>query len=1227
MQEKNLEEKIESNLNEEKKDINEENKDEELENKKEEEYNKENLGEKIDEEKEKVEEKEEKEKIEEKEEKIESPEENPQGKEEIKDENIEENNEENKEEEINANNEDENKEEDEKNIDEEKNEGTEKIEEIQYKDEWEYSDASFDENYNNENNEENGEENLEEMNEEENEENKIETLTNESEQTKKTEEITKVMINSEEIPLYEEIQTPKEEELNKGTENHNVQEENKSEKPEKNPEKQISESNQSELNENQSKEKETNDKNSEEVKPDNNNTNDIKTPEQEDKSSIPNQINDNTAKEVKNPNENKLDIIDLKTPSQEGEQKTENNKKPVKKKIVQDLGFEILDTFEEDIQPCSTMNTSIDSSFPETILESINYESYLKELNTSGKKEIPQETFCSGFFIASFPKKNGQVIENLSKFPASCGHKDCSELPPMKPEIIYRYPLKDNKNLELNNLSATICFPAGIKMCYSEKENPKQIKDYVAQITNQKGERYYMRTFHFYKKMSNIDFTKEYEVTPLKHHLSKFGDDYLLLKEEEFTDEIVSGIQKNLEFCQELGFRDIVYIPCCICLISKYPYTAELGKCLETIYCIIGAKPGLLNFEINDLIMYLINSIPIPEKNTKIQFYIPYCNNPKIELQCPKLDDISTMNSNIMGLFKYFSVDSIVYIFRLLLSEKKILFIHNDYTELTNITNSFISLLYPFQWIHTYIPIMSAQMLKYLETFLPFLSGIHVSLMNLVEKVFKEGENEESEDIILIYIKTDEIILSSNFKKNKIKFSKYIQNNIPNLPFEKELKKELKNIESNKKQPKSDILENRLRDAFINIFVKMFHDFEKYIVNLDNDVVFNKVLFMKNLSNKEEKNEQFYNEFIDSQLFQQFTQNYLNTENIYFKRKIKEFKEKENKSIKRSENMKTVLNAINNKKEITYLAVPYIGFKNLDKNNFENINENYKITENETMEIKNKILENDFNIESDKYINSKCYIYLNPDRKESSKEEENKNKKTEIKSGEMTEKQIDQMKDNIKDIVANIFKSEIKKTQIKDLKKKIFSHLDTPAGKTFFISMIFNNNNNVISLQNDSSLFLGVLIRGILNSALKMEETDQLIEEIAKLIISSKYFETEIENNSKVKENITIFAQMKKFLKNYIKITQKNLWEKWYELEFERKKKECSDEDMIKEEIILDICKNMIFLQISKSSVKNVTEHINKIAFNEGSSLYEKIKKEYINLIIKANYISEANKN
>ena len=66
------------------------------------------------------------------------------------------------------------------------------------------------------------------------------------------------------------------------------------------------------------------------------------------------------------------------------------------------------------------------------------------------------------------------------------------------------------------------------------------------------------------------------------------------------------------------------------------------------------------------------------------------------------------------------------------------------------------------------------------------------------------------------------------------------------------------------------------------------------------------------------------------------------------------------------------------------------------------------------------------------------------------------------------------------------------------------------------------------------------------------------------------------------------------------------------------------DENDAKEEIILDICKNMIFLQISKSIVKNVTESINKIVFEEWSEIYEQIKKKYTDLIINANYISQA---
>ena len=188
----------------------------------------------------------------------------------------------------------------------------------------------------------------------------------------------------------------------------------------------------------------------------------------------------------------------------EKEKKREYNKRP-----------QVPGSASQKIQPVKASEDAVSRSRLKTIntqeifLNPINYEKYLIENNPKNKNTKHRETFCEGFFIASFPQKDGQVVEKSQSFPASCGHKDCSSLPAMKPEILLRYPLEDTKTLELNNLAATICFPTGIKVCYSENE-PEMIKDYVTPITNQKGERYYMMTFHFYLKMENDIYSKNY---------------------------------------------------------------------------------------------------------------------------------------------------------------------------------------------------------------------------------------------------------------------------------------------------------------------------------------------------------------------------------------------------------------------------------------------------------------------------------------------------------------------------------------------------------------------------------------------------------------------------------------------------------------------------------------------------------------------------------------------
>lgn len=179
-------------------------------------------------------------------------------------------------------------------------------------------------------------------------------------------------------------------------------------------------------------------------------------------------------------------------------------------------------------------------------------------------------------------------------------------------------------------------------------------------------------TYHFYIKLDIDNYQKRYEEHPLKYNLSKFADAYTSLSEEELTEEKINEIQSLLVFSQELGYRDYIFVPFCICLISKYPYVKEMQKCLDSIYTILSQNEENNPVVINDLITYLIHAIPIPAKNTNVNFFVPYQKR-VVQLDCPKLDDINIMNVSATELLKNFSIDNLLTIFRLLITEKNII--------------------------------------------------------------------------------------------------------------------------------------------------------------------------------------------------------------------------------------------------------------------------------------------------------------------------------------------------------------------------------------------------------------------------------------------------------------------------------------------------------------------------------------------------------------------------
>ena len=924
--------------------------------------------------------------------------------------------------------------------------------------------------------------------------------------------------------------------------------------------------------------------------------------------------------------------IEQPKPNKEPEKKNlEQNKKPAEQQQRKSI-----EQTKKVNKPNNTPNTKTNNNTN----NAQNKPTQNKPKQTQNKTE-PKQANQNNKTIDKSKTLLPPQVNNPKNSTAKAFQKTQGELPPKKEiptsgEIFIEPTTYGTKTLELNNLAATICFPTGIKVCYNEVDGPNPIKDYVTSITNQKGERYYMMTYHFYLKYDIDDYQKKYEEHPLKYNLSKFADAYTSLSEEELTEDKINEIQELLLFSQELGNRDIIFVPFCICLISKYPYVKEMQKCLNSIYTILNQNEENSPIIINDLITYLIHAIPIPSKNTNVNFLIPYQKN-CIELDCPKLEDINIMSASATELLKNFSIDNLVVIFRLLITEKKILLIDEDYERLSKVSDGLISILYPFQWIHTYIPIMSDQMLKYLETFLPFLNGINKSLMPFVEKVFRDGEIQEDDEVFLIYISEDKdkIRLSSSIRGIKKKVDKYISDNVPQLPtpLEKDLKNKLKKakaeLDSKSQNTTQDIqrLELKIRDAFIDLFVEMFHDYAQYLSFLEEDTVFNKPLFME----KQQKNyEKFYNEVLDTQLFQQFTQNVVNDEVGYFNTKIAQ---RENKEESKEKKNKEILKRY-------YINPKFLNLEsdlNMKKLEQE-LNKKYPFDENDKNIV--PILEKSIIIKDNKYNENQCKIYMTPEEKELSKEkkEENKTKKKVIvaktnkiseklkalkldanekfiSKNNMSEKEQENMKELIKDYVVKIFKSEEIEWEARE-KTELMNKLNTSFGRDFFISLLSKNTLNVILLKDNSFHLLFQLIYNCIINTLKLEETNEILNDLVLLIKSTKYF-----GITEFASNYTMFEKYKIKIQDVPKIRQDNFWEIWYETEIS-KKKDAKVED--KQQIIYDICQTLIQLELPKSMVKKLTDNINIKQFGKGTDLQKKTFEVFIKFIINAKYVSQA---
>ena len=836
------------------------------------------------------------------------------------------------------------------------------------------------------------------------------------------------------------------------------------------------------------------------------------------------------------------------------------------------------------------------------IHNSINYSSINRKLKNKNKNENDEDiiileqvtldekflnpknnilqNFCESFFLASFPAQKGKIIENSLQFKADCNHRFCECFPAIQSEILYKFPIKDSGGLEINNLAASICFPNGIKVCFEEIESRvSTLQNYSSCFTSQNGDKYFSMIYRFYLKMSNNEYYEKYIPDLIKEKIEK--------RNENSDDPNFENY--NILYEKLQNNKNNVYIPYCMCLVSKYPLITQMEKCLQSIFLSMN-NPEIKIEEIYKLIAYIIKGIPAPILYSKITFPIPNCSD-LIEIIPTFYQELSINGDNPTKLLDI-STTNIILIFRLLLFEQRILLISKHYESLSSITYNFISLLYPFTWVHTYIPIMTEKMLKYLQSFLPFFNGMHKDLfqLNTVQNLIYKAQKG------LFIFDVDDNIIELNVKKGKKKKNamKYINKNIPSLPKQLEnmlteqiniiKKTDFKNQYINNIQV-SDI---RMKNLFILFFAEILFDYKKYLNIIDDFPVFNSVSLIDERKQREkEKEKDFYQEVTSSQLFQMFIQNSLNYINLdnsstsnniepsFFDEKIKEIQEIK----KENENFIIVIN-----KEFDNSLLKYYDIKTnyvIPPDAMSFFKENKKKEKNILSRYK-RILSNPINLQNEYNITNCIYYPLSKEKYEimlnsvNQKDLENKktneknHKKTKFittkdtneksenclnqKESVLSEDDKEDIKDSIRDILTRIFKSG--KIDTKQDQKILLKSMESEFGKDYFINTIYpkkNKTEKMNTINEDSFNLLEKVICNTITSIQKNEDSKQSLKNIMdteKLLKICLYFRTV---NNKKEEKIlsqNIYGQLNKST-----IINKNIfWEIWVE-------NELSDED------------------------------------------------------------------
>ncbi|KAM6976073.1 LOW QUALITY PROTEIN: DENN domain-containing protein 1A [Tautogolabrus adspersus] len=162
----------------------------------------------------------------------------------------------------------------------------------------------------------------------------------------------------------------------------------------------------------------------------------------------------------------------------------------------------------------------------------------------------------------------------------------------------------------------------------------------------------------------------------------------------------------------------------CYCILSYLPWFEVFYKLLNILadYTIKGQESNWQELLVS------LHTLPIPEPGVPVHLGVHSFFTVPDTGELPSIPE----NRNLTEYFVAVDVNNMLHLYASMLYERRILICCSKLSTLTACVHGSAAMMYPMHWQHVYIPVLPQHLLDYCCAPMPYLIGVHSSLMEKV---------------------------------------------------------------------------------------------------------------------------------------------------------------------------------------------------------------------------------------------------------------------------------------------------------------------------------------------------------------------------------------------------------------------------------------------------------------------------------------------------------------